>query len=663
MFNTRLRDLYSDYLANWLSGGNLINQEKISLLGIKPLYDRFLTHGKISKCWFLYSFPVETDINVVESIRQEMFLVCPGVKTIVHSYNVPLQINVSNEIFRRKLHKSEDDYAQYEEVFNQLSESQKLTGFSGYTNDGKKYYVTGRRLEQIKNVYDSYKTVYKTVNRGSGYSHTYLFVQASASTKREMKVYTKELARVLSSSDIYYSEIKGNVGTYLSNFCPATYVHDSTKKFKPMLFSTENLTEQSPYKTKGLVGGNGVLLGIDAETKLPLMVDFFNSGAAQVIMMIAKSGAGKTYSALQIALFLAGMGVHVSVIDIKGNEWNKLSAYVDSVEIVLDGKNPRFVNTMRLDDLGCTVENARIYYNMAVRATVNLLSIMVNLQPGEGNVVDLEDILQSATTKYYTMQNVDPKNPKTFANTRRMKYSEIVDIVADLEATNTYSDAQREMCSIIRTRCAGYFKSGGRYSDAFENEITVAEVLHKPLVIYSFNKNADVMLDTMDNLRIFMVQYLDTKKQSIRKEQKLHTAAFYEELQRSNQFGRLVETISHSVTGSRSNNVIIFLLLNAVSVFRNSELSAIKSNITTKIVGKLEDSDIDILVNEYGCKPIESSLKKINDKNTNRWNHCFAIQYDTGADSTEARDKAIYRCVVPNYMMKQFQTRDFMRER
>lgn len=388
---------------------------------------------------------------------------------------------------------------------------------------------------------------------------------------------------------------------------------------------------------------------------LPLMVDFFNSGAAQVIMMLAKSGAGKTFSAFQIALSLIALDIHVSAIDIKGREWRKLLKFVDGVEINMDDENPRFVNTMRLDDFGCTRENCEYYFRMAVRATVNLLSIMVNLKPEEGNVTDLETILEQAVLKYFSQNNVDSKNPKTFVNTRRMKYADIIDIISDLATTKSYSEDQRELCSVIRTRCSTYFVTEGRYSKAFKNEITVAEVLRKPLVIYSFNKNADVMLDTMDTLRVFMVQYLDTKKQSIRKEQKLHTAAFYEELQRSNQFGKLVETISHAVTGSRSNNVMIFLLLNAVSVFNNNELNAIKSNITTKIVGKLEDGDIDLLVKEYGCKPIQKQLEKINDKSTNRWQNCFAILYDTGVDV----DKAIYRTVVPQYMLEQFKTRDF----
>ena len=83
----------------------------------------------------------------------------------------------------------------------------------------------------------------------------------------------------------------------------------------------------------------------------------------------------------------------------------------------MDDENPRFVNTMRLDDFGCTRENSEYYFRMAVRATVNLLSIMVNLKENEGNVTDLETILEQAVLKYFSQNNVDSKNPKTFVNT------------------------------------------------------------------------------------------------------------------------------------------------------------------------------------------------------------------------------------------------------
>ena len=49
-----------------------------------------------------------------------MFKLCPTVKTIVHTYNVPLRMNVNNDVFKRQFHRAEDDYAKYNAVFIQL---------------------------------------------------------------------------------------------------------------------------------------------------------------------------------------------------------------------------------------------------------------------------------------------------------------------------------------------------------------------------------------------------------------------------------------------------------------------------------------------------------------------------------------------------------------
>ena len=70
-------------------------------------------------------------------LRKEMFKLCPTVKTIVHTYNVPLRINVNNDVFKRQFHRAEDDYAKYNAVFNQLSQSEQATGHTGYTQDGR----------------------------------------------------------------------------------------------------------------------------------------------------------------------------------------------------------------------------------------------------------------------------------------------------------------------------------------------------------------------------------------------------------------------------------------------------------------------------------------------------------------------------------------------
>lgn len=655
----KLVDLYAEYFANWISGGNLINQDKISLLGMKPMYDRFVTHKSINKVWFIYSFPVNLSVNISDIIRQEMFATCPSVRTVVHTYNVPVNMNVNNEVFRRQLKRSEESYENYRSIFDKLSSGQKLMGYSEIDPEtGRKIYINQKTLDKVKEQYDSYTYVCSSAMKGMTFTHTYFFIQASARTKRDMKMYKKELMNLLNSLDVYYKEVYGNIGKYLDNFCPGTYIKDEVKEFSPMLFSNENLVSQLPYKTKGLIGGSGLLLGMDAQTKLPFMVDFFNSGSAQVALLLAKSGHGKTYMAFQIALFLIALDIHCSAIDIKGNEWSKLLQFTDGLIIGMDDRNSRFVNTLRLDDIDCKEHEARDYFMTALKGTITLFSIITNLQPNEGNRADLEMILEQAIMKYYYQHNVFPDKKHTFKNTKGMKYAGILDVINELSVTKSFSDDQRRICNLIRTRAANYFTTDGRYNEAFRNEITVGEILETPLVIYSFNKNDQSMLDTLDTLRVFMAQFLDTKKQSIRKSQRKHTAAFYEELQRSDQFGMLIETISHAVTGSRSNNVMIFLLMNAISCFNNKELDAIKSNITTMIVGKINSGDIETLVNKYDCKHIEDLLKLINKPDTNRWNNCFVVSYDTGIE----KDRGICKTVIPNEFVKCFATRDKLNE-
>ena len=104
------------------------------------------------------------------------------------------------------------------------------------------------------------------------------------------------------------------------------------------------------------------------------------------------------------------------------------------------------------------------------------------------------------------------------------------------------------------------------------------------------------------------------------------------------------------------NNVIIFLLLNSVSTFDSEAFSAIKSNITTKLIGKLNSEDVEKLVDEFDCKPIEEYLTEICNDQANEFSHCFAVQYDTGIDT----NKVMCRTVMPDDLREHFNTRDRM---
>jgi hypothetical protein len=636
----------------------MINKDKISLLGIRALYDRFVTNKYITKVWMVMSFPVHYDLNFTQMLRAEMFKLHPNVKTYVHYTSRPVNINVHNNLFMKQYERVAGQYNSCKEFFDNLTADQKLAGVSEVDpSTGRKVSFDAKTLAKIQEEYDSYLYLFSQVTNGHQFTDTSFFIQASAKTKKELKMYQKSLENLLTGQEIYFKEIHGMVGEYLSNCCPATYVQPNSKRFATVLLSDVNQAGLVPTKTKGLLGGKGIMLGVDAQTGLPFILNFFGSGTAQVIMMLGKTGCGKTYAGFFIAMGLAALGVHFSAIDIKGDEWTKMFRYVDGVSFDMGGQNSRFVNTLRLDDLVCTSkEAAEEAFQTAVNGTVEIFKIIINLQPDEGNIVDLETILRQAVTKLYHNKDVISDNPKTFSRTRGLWYSDVLNVVTSLKLSSSYDEQYRKLCGLILTRCSTYFMPEGLYADAFRNEITLKEILEAPAVVYSFNKNQGDTLGTLDSLRVFMVQFLDGKKQYMRKKQKLHTAAFYEELQRCKSFGSLVSEISHKVTGSRSNNVMIFLLFNSLATLDDKDFSAIKSNITTKIVGKVEDGDIDKLTNEYGCVTIKKYLEDINSDEQGAYQHCFAIQYDTGLDV----DKTIFRTVMPAEMSDNFNTRDRM---
>ena len=153
-----------------------------------------------------------------------------------------------------------------------------------------------------------------------------------------------------------------------------------------------------------------------------------------------------------------------------------------------------------------------------------------------------------------------------------------------------------------------------------------------------------------------MSQFLDGEKHFLRKQKKLHTAAFYEELQRCGSLGTLIRSISSRVTGSRSNNLSVFLLLNSIKTLDADAFSAIKSNITTKIIGLVESPDQKVLVKDYGCEDIDSYMTRIRDNTNGNYNNCFAVSFDSGL----RKDKVILKSVVPPEMSKTFETRDIV---
>lgn len=652
----KLADIYSFYIAHWLNGGAFLRRGKMAGTSIKSDYNAIMTKKAIKKVFRIYAItPENYDIAFLDLLRDKMFEECPNVRTTINTMNYPTHINVSSEKFIQQMSKASNRYETYKDVFENQDRTAKITGKTYRLPGGTSIRLTKSRLDEYRQLYSSYDYVFHYSGQGGAMHQTSIFIEAISNSIRDLNKYKEAIFGLVKQLKMDCSEIRGINKAYLMQFGAAVPPPKTlNRKFLPqLLFSDENIAAFSTYKSRGLVSGSGVLFGMDYRTKLPLLVPLFESSSAQVSILAGKTGSGKTYMAFQIALSLIAEGVAISAIDIKGREWIKLAKYVKTKIITLDERNPSFVNILRLDDLHITERNAYELFNVAVRGTVQLLSLIVNLNENEGNISDLEMFLREAVLKLYNMNNISPDNPCSFENTKTLKYQDLMPILEDLKLCSSFTEKQKETAQLARTRINTYLGESGLFSDAFKNEISLNDVLEAPLVIYEFNKNNASMTDTLDVLRIFMVQFLDSKKKSFLKEQKKFIGCFYEELQRCDQFGNLIEYICADVTGSRSNNVLVYLLLNSLKVIQSERAQDISSNITSFIVGNVEDYDTHRIENNFGQKWLATQLQLFNEKKS-LYRHCFAVHIDTGLHIYETVSKVI----LPKDMSEQFKTRD-----
>lgn len=653
----KLLDIYSYILANWLNSGAFVNAGKMDATALKPEYNLIFTKGYAKQVFQVMGIkPINIDICFIDYIRDRMFEMHPDVETNIMVMEYPVHMDVNSEKFKRALNRADESYSTYREAFESQGAMARLTGKVYRLPNGARLKLSKEKLESLEQIQTSYTYLYSHVTGGGTVAQTKVFIELVAKDRRALKRAENDLYGVIGSANIGVQPVKAANKAYLLEMGPAVPAPKTlTKKFLPqLLFTDENTAAFSTYKSRGLVGGgkNALLMGMDFRSRLPFSIDIFKTASAQVFMLLGKTGSGKTYAAFQAALSALALGEYVSAIDIKGREWSQLEAAVRAKRITFDDMNPSFVNTLRLDDLDTTGGNANELFQTAVKGTVQLFMLTVNLQQNEGNYNDAEMVIREAVLKMYSLKNVDPGNPSSFAATKDMHYSDVLPVLESLQTTASYTEDQRRMVTLARARLNSYFGDSGMFSDAFRNEISLGDVMESPFVIYEFNKNQNSMSDSLDVIRIFMVQFLDSKKKSMLKLRNHFLFCFYEELQRCESFGNLLEYICADVTGSRSNNAVIFLLLNSLKVLQGKSGQDIRSNITSIVTGSVEDNDIRIIREDFGRDWLANQLSLFSSRQQ-IYRNCFAAEVDTGAEQLQT----VYKVMLPEDLSQAFKTR------
>lgn len=647
-----LYDFYCNYIANFLSGGSLASKVNMSSLGIKPLYDRIITKSSVKKVICINQFPLDFNQSFSTILSRKVAEVYPDCKVVISMQSFKSELNVRSADFKRNMASAERRYNEEKQLFDSLSSTDKSVGRKLFGPGGASKTVTAKGVEVLKDNYDSYDYCNNVINNGGSLFTTYLFVEIVAPTNEKLIDVRDLVYKTLDMFKCYSSEVHSNSSKYMETVSPTGYMSkgNAPKEFGTTLMSHENLAQLMPFKSHGFVGdGTGTLMGVDMGPRTPFILNFYKTGDRQVVVFLCPSGKGKTLNSFLIAMSLLDSNIHCSVIDVKGDEWVKLGAFTKYINIDISSSNGVYVNTLRLDDVSVDESSCVSFYETGVSSTCSLFKTMAGFDEGTSEYKDSEFIIRNAINKYYMKNLVVKENPKTFIHSKNLTYLGLITTIQEIGETPAYRQYSDTINTLIN-RCLSIIEGTSLFKG---RELTVKDIVDSPLVIYSLDKNnnqGDSALS--DSIRTFMVSFLDMKKIYIRKQQGLGTTCFYEELQRKEEFKTLINFIVAVVTGARSSNVTVFLLCNSPSTLMSDDVQAITSNISTYIIGPLNNNDMEVL-NYLGLQECIPRVKALSE-NREKFKHCFVCHFDTG----DVSNTVTYRALVPPSILEKLKTRD-----
>lgn len=172
-----------------------------------------------------------------------------------------------------------------------------------------------------------------------------VYVVAKARTKEELDYLTAKCKSDLNAVSIipkipYYQMAKA-----LKSAMPLGL--DRIKKTRE--FPTSTLAASFPFITTTVESdetGNGTLIAHDRSTLNPIIVDFNKLSNAH-FMLLAKSGAGKSYTSKLLLTRMLMNGARIYVVDPNG-EYNRLCAHYAGERIVLSKDSPNIINPLDL---------------------------------------------------------------------------------------------------------------------------------------------------------------------------------------------------------------------------------------------------------------------------------------------------------------------------
>lgn len=618
---------YATILSNMLSDGNLNSKGKLSSSEIMVPFNKIITAKSIKQVYCITRLGKHADKYVLKYAILDKMNKIFGDKALTsfYEYSAKIPENLDTADFRRRAAMVIAEYEEVLKLYESMSVSERERGKRFPLGNNSYIKLDKAVLRDREYRADSYKRLLNSIDNEEVWAYDYLFVILTTKDQEICQRYKDELESLSMRLDISIMQLQTNLQEFLTNytFLGSISNQDVMLGVNANLVSTKDVARNNINQAVGVSKEYEIFNGFIYENKAAYYLNFKDMDSAKNIMVLLKTGLGKTVYVKNNVLFHIKSGDHISIMDYKGGEYGSIEEYANTLSIDFSGKNPQAVNTLTLIS-NCEeydIKTLKYFADRSISKTVEFIQLLSGIEERDGNVRDIIGLLRESIRNIYVRNyGVDLDNPRTYFKAKEVQYEDILSSLDIILGYRSNTEEQKQLLIKIKNRVYPYFSREGALNYMLQNYVTIEEILESQVVIFNFNKNieSESKFDMNDEFRIFFMSYLNGIKSYYRKTQGKFTVLIYEELQRAKQSKAITRLLNQDTTGGRSSNKIIYLIANSTSFFASSsdsqirdDILSIRSSISTYILGRMNQVDYEFLRDNMELGETLQNLKRI----------------------------------------------------
>ena len=655
-------DMYDMIVANTVAGNSIIEPEQeLDNSKIAIGFSSLSSETMIAKYYVINNFPDWMSPQFIDMIRSNCIV--PGVKIDFYIYSQPHKIRWDSAEMRNKMtiwkeyadNTSDDiNVFEYRAKRNASMAKDRIIWSTKYLNEAELDYK--RTLMKVSFVVEisARRDDESIINLGSA---------------------IKRYKTICINNDIKTKELKVNLIDWLQSLGVFSLrrIREVIGKTPKKIMTDDILANFNSYK-QGRVGSDGVCLGIDVLSRVPVLKKFKGDPDAPENWIIsAGTGGGKSYYVKALLTYLMADGFVITVMDYEGDEYYSLANYIkagnpDDVKVVSMGKGSTvYFDPMEIAQL---TGDPDVDDELKESAIAYTLSIFRTISCGLDGVMDQveEKVISTAIKRVYDAAGVTDDKDTWYRSKGlriQMVYEELKDLVESKEFIDETTDNVKHKALVkIVENISTYFEDGEAKSGTFKNPMSANELFKAKFIVFSFgmkgadNSSSDPILLALKQLSVAYVSIqISNYCKYVRK---CFNVKVWEEYQRWGTLKSSGNILSNCITGGRKRGDVNLIITNDLAAMlddSNEINKRLSLNIQSYAIGAIKDKEVRRqFCEKFGLKEIEPALDLISKANYtddgsiggnrvsgsgNRYKHSFCVVLDNGK-------KAVVKVRLPN---------------